>query len=531
MDTILSAIVYYTTAAFAGIFAVLYLYFWNAFRHWKTRGVHYAEPSLFVGNLGGVFSRREGLVDLFRRLYREAAGHRVVGMFLLGKPVLVLRDLDLVRRVLTKDAHAFLNRFFMPPEKFDPLFAKSLVAAKGKKWKHLRIKMTPTFTSGKIRRMLQLVEDCSKKLVRHIDQEVSEGRPVVVKDAMARYTMDAIASCSFGINANALENPDCEFISKMKMLLEPKGLQMLLGAIIIFTPWLQKFVHAKAFDVGVTDFVRRTFWDMVDHRKASGIVRKDFVDLLMQLRQDGEVRAEDEKDQEEIKQDSRYMNVEVSRTDGSDVTLDEDDIVAQAFIFIFAGYETSSSVLTFTLYELALNPPVQDRLRREMEDVLEKHGSKVTYVALAEMSYLDMVVAESLRKYSPLSFIDRECLSDYTIEGTDITLKKGTVVIVPSHGIHYDPDIYPDPEKFDPERFSDENKGKRSNFAHLPFGEGPRKCIETIYHSQEIYCKLKNCRASGLITVCGSSVSSEHKSSFHVADKKMLSITWFLDRY
>ncbi|XP_063232364.1 cytochrome P450 6k1-like isoform X1 [Bacillus rossius redtenbacheri] len=145
------------------------------------------------------------------------------------------------------------------------------------------------------------------------------GRPVVVKDTMARYTMDAIASCSFSINANGLGNPNCEFISKMKMLLEPKGLQIILAAIIIFNPWLQKFVHAKVFDIGVTDFVRRTFWDMVDHRRASGIVCKDFVDLLMQLQQDGEVRAEDEKDQEEIKQGSRYMNAEVSRTDGSDV--------------------------------------------------------------------------------------------------------------------------------------------------------------------------------------------------------------------
>nr|CAI5855770.1 unnamed protein product [Callosobruchus analis] len=71
------------------------------------------------------------------------------------------------------------------------------------------------------------------------------------------------------------------------------------------------------------------------------------------------------------------------------------------------------------------------------------------------------------------------CNKSYTIPDTDITVEQGTRVFIPALGIHYDPEFYPDPEKFDPERFSEENKAARPNFTWLPFGEGPRICIGT----------------------------------------------------
>jgi len=153
------------------------------------------------------------------------------------------------------------------------------------------------------------------------------------------------------------------------------------------------------------------------------------------------------------------------------------EIAAQVFVFFVAGFETSATTASFALYELALNPEVQDTLRNEIDQVLAKHGGKATYEALAEMNYLTQTIDETLRKYPPFPTLSRKCTKTYTLPGTDIKIEPETSVIVPVLGIHRDPEIYPDPMKFDPERFTPENKASRHHFSYLPFGEGPRNCI------------------------------------------------------
>jgi cytochrome P450 family 6 len=88
--------------------------------------------------------------------------------------------------------------------------------------------------------------------------------------------------------------------------------------------------------------------------------------------------------------------------------------------------------------------------------------------------------AESLRKYPPLTVLRRVCAKSTKIRGTDVTVDKGILVLVPILGIHHDPKYYPDPERFDPERFSEAEKKKRPHSCYLPFGEGPRMCIGSV---------------------------------------------------
>lgn len=84
---------------------------------------------------------------------------------------------------------------------------------------------------------------------------------------------------------------------------------------------------------------------------------------------------------------------------------------------------------------------------------------------------------ESLRKYPPVPVLDRECSRPYKIPGTDAVLEQGVHVHIPVYALHRDPEYYPNPEKFDPERFTEENKKARPQFTYLPFGDGPRICI------------------------------------------------------
>lgn len=138
-------------------------------------------------------------------------------------------------------------------------------------------------------------------------------------------------------------------------------------------------------------------------------------------------------------------------------------------------------MLTFAAYELAVNPDVQTRLFEEVRETSESiGGQRLHYDALQKMKYMDQVVTETLRKWPPALLTDRLCNRDYVFDdGKDMKLliEKGRVVWIPISAIHRDPTYWPEPEKFDPERFSDENKKNVIPGTFMPFGNGPRNCI------------------------------------------------------
>lgn len=136
------------------------------------------------------------------------------------------------------------------------------------------------------------------------------------------------------------------------------------------------------------------------------------------------------------------------------------------------GFETSSTAMTFALYELAINQEIQDKARDEINSVIEAHDGKITYEALNEMPYLSMVFNETLRLHPPVGSLQRKANQDYTFPGTSHTISKGQQVIIPVQAIQLDEAIFPNPSIFDPDRFLPENVEARHNAAFMPFGEG-----------------------------------------------------------
>ncbi|CAG2065310.1 unnamed protein product, partial [Timema podura] len=161
--------------------------------------------------------------------------------------------------------------------------------------------------------------------------------------------------------------------------------------------------------------------------------------------------------------------------------LSDKDIAAQAAVFFLAGFETSSTLMSFVSYFLAIHEDVQQRLQEEIDNMLENTGGKVTYEEVLALKYLDMVISETLRMYPPATAMDRVCVKPYWIPPSGnqpgITFKEGDILEIPIFGLHRDEEYFPEPDKFDPERFSNENKHKIKPFSFIPFGIGPRSCI------------------------------------------------------
>ncbi|SPP73100.1 blast:Cytochrome P450 9b2 [Drosophila guanche] len=149
------------------------------------------------------------------------------------------------------------------------------------------------------------------------------------------------------------------------------------------------------------------------------------------------------------------------------------------------------ALLCTTSLELLENPDIQQRLYEEVKEVQESlKGGPLTYDAVQKMKYMDMVISESLRKWTLAVATDRLCSKDYTLIDDDGTklfeFKVGDQVSVPINALHWDEEYFPEPLKFDPERFSDERKQDIVPYTYLPFGVGPRNCIGSRYALMQV---------------------------------------------
>ncbi|CAD1469270.1 unnamed protein product, partial [Heterotrigona itama] len=439
------------------IIAGFYIYYkFYISKFWQKRGIFYLEPTFPTGNIMPFITGKMSQAEFFRDIYEQYKHHPLIGIYMLHKPFLIVNNPDLIRDVLAKEFASFHDRGLFCNEEIDPL-SGHLFQLPGKKWRNLRVKLTPTFTSGKIKQIFPIMKESGNTLSAYLAEKAQTKSAVDVKDVFAKYSVDIIMSAAFGISCNSFKNPDNEFRYWGKKVFDPKPLW---NALVIWAPQIFNLFSMPYTERGITNFFMKTFKETVEYREANNVERKDFLNLLMQLMRNGYVEVDDS---------SNISNVAKNK-----LTMTE--AAAQAYVFYLAGFETSSTTATFCLYELAQHQDMQNKVREEIQTQIEKHGD-LTYDAVNDMTYLHKVISETLRKYPPLVVLNRICTKEIKLNGTDFVIPKGTDIAIPVFGIQRDSNIYPDPDKFDPERFSEENIKTRHTYTYLPFGEGPRICI------------------------------------------------------
>ncbi|KAL7295548.1 hypothetical protein TKK_0011189 [Trichogramma kaykai] len=447
--------------------AVLAFYFYLkivVYGVWRRRGIEHDEPSIPLGNLPiSYFIGDTTLGSVVKASYEKHKKQRFYGIYLLNLPVLVINDPELIQLVLVKNFNNFYNRGTLYNESKDPL-STGIVRLYDEKWKRLREKLSPLFTSKKLKLMLPLVQEICEEMIKVFDDALIESNVLEIKALVTRFTIDCISSIAFGFNADSLHEPDSEFL-KNGQISNSFGRIFLL--ISFFNTELAPLYPLPKDRKQVETFFVDLYEKMVSHRKQNNIKRPDFLNMIMQLVDYGTIQE----DSESKSAPSGYAP-KITVAD----KLTDTEAIGQIMIFFAAGQETTSAAITNCLYELALNQEVQETLYREIREVNDSPEG-LTYDKLFDMPYLDMTFQETLRKHPGTPVLNRQCSQDFQIPGSDFCIKKGSKLIIPTIGLHMDPDIYPEPEIFDPTRFSNENKVKRKNCTHLPFGDGPRHCI------------------------------------------------------
>nr|AGJ51944.1 cytochrome P450 CYP6BQ21 [Dastarcus helophoroides] len=446
------------------LLAVAITFFKWRYNYWTRKGVPQMSPKIPFGNIGEALSQRKTLGEVGTDMYNWAKAKNLphLGIYFLARPTYFPLDLEIVKDILTTNFSHFVNHGGFVNEEDDPL-SGHLFNLEDTKWRNVRIKLTPTFTSGKMKMMFETMVKCSRELNTFVDSSANLPEGLDIKETVARFTTDIIGSVAFGIECNTLKNPDTPFRKYGRLTLENDLWQNLkLFATLVFPHNILKFFHFKATRSDVESFFMDLVKRTVQYRESNNVYRKDFLQLLMQLKNKGKISDEDN---------------EAMDGEKLEVKLNINEVAAHSFVFFIAGFETSSTTMTFALYELAKHQQIQEKLRDEINRVLKKHNGEYTYEAFMEMKYMDQVINETLRKYPPVPVLTRACTKDYQIPGTSATIEKDTLCFISTMGIQHDPEYYPDPAKSPPDRFSEENKDSIPQYAWLPFGEGPRICI------------------------------------------------------
>ncbi|KAK5649524.1 hypothetical protein RI129_000553 [Pyrocoelia pectoralis] len=449
-------------AVFVFVLSIIVVYFKYSYNYWKRRGIPQIPPSFPFGTMTKVFLRQQMLGDRIKEVYNIMKGHKCVGVYFFNQPVLIPLSRELIKNILTKDFQAFHDRGIYYDEENDPLSAH-LFSLSGLKWRTLRNKLSPAFTSGKLKFMLETIVNCGIQMQMVLIDLANASKEVEMKDTMARFTTDVIGSCAFGLECNTMKDPNTKFRQMGRRAFTQTISDMLRIILIYLCPTFVKPFGFGVFSSEVTKFFKNVVKDTMDYREVNNITRKDFLQLLIQLNQNG--RLDNDED----------SNYEARDAMGTALTFEE--AAAQAFIFFLAGFETTSATMSFAMFEMCVNLEIQDRARKDVTWALGKYENQITYECLAEMHYLDTVIAETLRKYPPAPVYARKATDDYQIPGTNMTIPNDSPVLLPIWGIHHDPEFWPNPEKFDPERFNEGNRPKIVDYTYLPFGEGPRVCI------------------------------------------------------
>ena len=293
-----------------GLLIVIYVDFKKNFNYWKSRNVPFLEPSVPLGNIADVIKSKQHFGVIMQDMYNKTKQlGDYCGIYFFRNPVLLVLSPDFAKTVLVRDFNSFCDRGVYSNEEIDPLSA-NLFFLEGQRWKDLRAKLTPTFTSGKLKQMSHTVLDVGHKLIEHMQSIAEQSSDVEVYDLLARFNTDVISSCAFGLESDSLANPDTEFRTMGRKMLNFGRMKSLKIFFAMAYKRLSNALGVRFNDEDVADFFLNLVKETIKYRSETGYERKDFMQLLINL------MKKDENDDDKL---TFY------------------EIAAQAYVFYFAG--------------------------------------------------------------------------------------------------------------------------------------------------------------------------------------------------
>ncbi|KAK7575859.1 hypothetical protein V9T40_012145 [Parthenolecanium corni] len=472
----------------AFLLVLVLIYLRKCQKTWQNRGFPSTSPNLLFGDIGDSVWGRKMISFVVDDIYKKYPNEKLVGFYEFFRPNLLIRDPQLIESVLVKDFSTFTDRLWIDSSGNNKM-SKHLFMMRGKQWKDLRTKLITTFSTNKLKLMVSLMDRCAQIMDTLVEEKCGE-ESVDMKEIMSRFATDVIGYCIFGLKFNTLTEPESEYRIIGKKMFNPNLKALIIGFLRVISPKTVALLKLTETAPEVEEFFSNLLRQSEDFRKKESFRRNDLMQLILDIRDRDRERAQC-KEYDDV---GKYFVLNLlihSWLTEYDVSIaeemiDDDTVLSNIFIFYMAGFETTASTLSFCLYELSFHPECQQRLREEIRALLETNENVASYEVLKKMTYAEMVISETLRKYPPVGFLFRVCNESYQLPESSLQLFRGDRVTIPVLPLHFDEKYYPNPEKFDPDRFTPENISARPPYTYLPFGDGPRMCLAIRFAKMEM---------------------------------------------
>ncbi|KAH8254115.1 hypothetical protein KR032_008560, partial [Drosophila birchii] len=434
-----------------GALSVFYALVKVSLGYWKRRGILHEKPKFFWGNIKGVANGKRHAQDALQDIYTayKGRGAPFVGFYAWLKPFVLVLDLKLVHQILFTDAGHFTSRGLYNNASGEPL-SGNLLQLDGHKWRSLHAKSAEVFTPSNMQKLLPALLQISKKIQGRLDKEILQNRNI--SELVNSYNVDVMASMFFGLG-HGQDNQ--EFAKWTRSYWN--DFKLWRAYLALEFPLIARLLQYRSYAMPATAYFQKL--------------------VLSQL-------------QEQRRRDRQPLQTFLQLYSNADQPLGDVQIAAQAFGSLLAGFVPLNATLSFCLYELALQPELQDRARAEIRKTLAQNGGHLTPEGLRELSYTKQVLNETLRLHTPHPFLLRRATKDFELPRSVFVIARGNNILIPTAAIHRDPEIYENPERFDPDRFAESARQSRPPAAFLPFGDGLRGCIAARFAEQQLLVGL-----------------------------------------
>nr|XP_003221648.2 PREDICTED: cytochrome P450 4V2 [Anolis carolinensis] len=447
-------------ALLAGLLALAFSRFLlDAFRRWKVLkpvpGINPCYPLL--GN--ALLFEKQGEA-FFQQLMKYSEQFRNIPLYKLWVgpiPFLILYHADTVEVILSSSKYIekpYLYKFL------HPWLGTGLLTSTGDKWRSRRKMLTPTFHFAILLDFLDVMNEQASILVQKLEKHVDK-EPFDCFLYITLCALDIICETAMGKNIGAQNNKDSEYVRavyRMSDLIHHRQKSPWLWSDFIYSICQEGRDHSKNLKI------LHTFTDSVIAEKAQQLKNQEH-------KSDVIINGE----QSKTKGRRAFLDMLLSTTDENGKKMSYLDIREEVDTFMFEGHDTTAAAMNWVIYLLGSYPEVQRNVHKELDEVFGDSDRPITMDDLKQLRYLESVIKESLRLFPSVPLFARTFTEEVHIKGFKIP--QGTDCIIVPYALHRDPDVFPEPEEFRPERFFPENSNGRNPYAYVPFSAGPRNCI------------------------------------------------------